>query len=469
MKKILRVLGYILGVCIFLTCLAACGIFVYQIYKLNVLTEEFLILGGIILLLLCLIGFFLSFNHKILGNLLLVLLIGFSGLGFNYFHKTEKVLDKVSIAKEEKQVSNTTFVLVKRVNYGGNLRKVGILSMGNQRLTQAAVEQFKDWYEWKPFDSFYDLGDSLLDGSIDAMMLDQISWETFKELYEPAQDQYHVTADFNVVLEEKLDPKPVDVTQEPFTVLISGKDYGDLSVSYSHSDVNILVTVNPQTHDILMLGIPRDFYIPQPCQDGQKDKLTHTGLFGAKGTADAISEFFDIPINYYVEVNFNSVVKIVDALGGITVDSPNAFSIFGHDFVVGENHLNGEEALAFTRERYSFEDGDNERSRNQMRVLEAVIDRAMSPSIIKNYSKLLDSLSDSFKTNMSVKEMTSFIKSQMKHLKDWKIEQIQVSGNGLEAVSPALGFKVYMMEPDMASVEAAKTQIEKALTVEELS
>ena len=257
------------------------------------------------------------------------------------------------------------------------------------------------------------------------------------------------------------------MTKEPFTVLISGRDYGDLHAAYSHSDVNIIMTINPQTHKILMLGIPRDYCVPQPCQDGKTDKLTHTGLFGAKATVDTIEQFFDIPINYYVEVNFNSVVKIVDALGGITVDSPNAFSIFGHDFVVGENHLNGEEALAFTRERYSFQDGDNERSRNQMRVLEAMIDKAMSPAIIKNYHKLMDTLSDSFKTNMTVNEMTSFIRSQMEHVKDWKIEQIQVNGSDKHMVSPCLGFEVYMMEPNMDSVEAARTQMEQMLTVEE--
>ena len=130
------------------------------------------------------------------------------------------------------------------------------------------------------------------------------------------------------------------------------------------------------------------------------------------------------------------------------------------------NHMDGLQSLGFVRERYSFEDGDRERSRNQMRVLQAIIDKALSPSIIKSYPKLLDSLSSCFKTNLSEGEITSFIKFQLKHMEKWDIKQIQVNGTGITTVSPALGFEVYMMDPNMDTVEHAEKLIKKVLNNE---
>lgn len=237
--------------------------------------------------------------------------------------------------------------------------------------------------------------------------------------------------------------------------------YGTIT-TISRSDVNMIVTINPKTHQILMTGIPRDFYVPQTCQGNQSDKLTHTGIYGVECTISSVENFMGIDLNYYARVNFSSVVDIVDALGGITINAPFAFTTSaGLQIQKGDNNLNGYETLMFVRERKNLPDGDRERSRNQMRAFEAIINKAISPSIITNYSSIMNAVSGSFQTNMSQKEMTDFIKQQLNDMKGWDIKQIQVSGSGSTLYSPANGFNSYVMVPNEATVENAKKLIDK--------
>lgn len=224
----------------------------------------------------------------------------------------------------------------------------------------------------------------------------------------------------------------------------------------------MIATVNPKTHQVLLTSIPRDYYVPQPCQGGQTDKLTHTGIFGVDCTVETVENYFGIDINYYVRVNFSSVENIVDALGGINVDSPIAFNALGYSFSAGTNSLNGKEALAFSRERYSLGGGDRDRGKNQMRVITGIINKAISPSIITNYTSILDAVSGSFQTNMSNNEMTSLIKMQINDMSGWDIEQISVNGTGNgSAWSPANGFNSWVMEPNVNTVKRAVEVIKK--------
>lgn len=273
-----------------------------------------------------------------------------------------------------------------------------------------------------------------------------------------------VVKQYTYKIESKDISKNVNVTTKPFNIYITGIDtYGSISTK-SRSDVNMIVFVNPKTHQILMTGIPRDFYVPQTCQNNQLDKLTHTGIFGVDCTINTMENFMDIDLNYYARVNFSSVVDIVDALGGITVNSPFAFTAYTNHSVhikKGENHLNGEQTLGFVRERYGLSDGDRERSRNQMRVVEAMINKAISPAIITNYTSIMNAVSGSFQTNMSQSEITSLIKMQLDDMSKWDIKQIQVSGQGATMWTPANGFNAYVMVPNDACVENAKKLIEK--------
>ena len=343
---------------------------------------------------------------------------------------------------------------------------LGILSIGNLELQDAALKELSFDYVGVEFDSYKKFGSALYDGMVDSLLVSDSFFAFLKEFFPEFRKDIKVIEKFNVNFKASSISKNVNIVKDPFVVYISGHDAEDIDSNISRSDVNILMTINPTTHQILMLGIPRDFYIPQVCQNNQKDKLTHTGMYGVACTVESVENFINVPVNYYVEVNFDSIINVVDALGGITVNSPFEFSSVKYNFVKGENNLNGDQTLSFCRHRYSFLDGDRERSRNQMRVLTAIINKAMSPSIITKYPSLMDSLSSSFKTNMSQKEITTFIKSQLKHMEKWDIKQIQVNGTGLTTVSPALGFEVYMMEPNMDTVEHAEKLIKKVLNNE---
>ena len=256
----------------------------------------------------------------------------------------------------------------------------------------------------------------------------------------------------------------VDVTKDSFNLLISGIDtYGSIT-KVSRSDVNILVTVNPSTHNILLTSIPRDYYVLIP-EFNEYDKLTHAGIYGVETSVSTIENLLDTTINYYIKVNFTSVIDIVDAIGGITVDSKYDFTTQdGYHFTKGSNKLDGEEALSFARERKSFADGDRVRGENQELILTAIINKAMSASIITDYVALLNALSDKFVTNITDEEITDFIKKQISEMPSWKINSISLDGT--DAYDYTYSYqkqKLYVMKPYQESIINAQERINSTL------
>lgn len=256
----------------------------------------------------------------------------------------------------------------------------------------------------------------------------------------------------------------VDVTKDSFNILISGIDtYGSIT-KVSRSDVNILVTVNPSTHNILLTSIPRDYYVLIP-EFNEYDKLTHAGIYGIETSVSTIENLLDTKINYYVKVNFTSVIDIVDAIGGITVNSSYDFTTpDGYHFTKGTNELDGEEALSFARERKSFADGDRVRGENQELILTAIINKAMSASIITDYVALLNALSDKFVTNITDEEITDFIKKQISEMPSWTIDSISLDGT--DAYDYTYSYqkqKLYVMKPYQESIINAQERINSTL------
>ena len=449
---------------IFLIALVIFGFLIFQVVTLNLLPLSIfliMVLGTMFVLILFLL---LCAKWKLLGNILLCLSIAIFSLGNIYVYKAHTLLKNVS--DTNKNVVNFSVVALKeRVEKPSSL---GILSIGNLEFQYKALEQIEESYTIVEINSYEKFINDLYEENVDSILVASNSIELIEEYYPSFIEDVKVIQTVKVEMESQKVSSDIDIVHEPFNIYISGKDAEGID-NLSRSDVNIIMSINPSTHQILMTGVPRDFYIPQTCQNNQQDKLTHTGMFGIACTVDSMENFMQVPIDYYVEVNFNSLINVVDSLGGITVNSPLAFTAGGYEFVVGENEMDGQKALAFSRERYSFEDGDRERSRNQMRVLTAIINKAMSPSIIGHYSELLDTLSTSFKTNLSKKEITSFIKSQLMNMQLWNIQQIQVNGYGDSVVSPALGFEVYVMVPYEDTVQDAEQLIQKILDNEEIT
>lgn len=344
------------------------------------------------------------------------------------------------------------------------------LSTGN---TQAAVAQLNQDYSTtlttQSFNAATELVDALKAEEVNVILIDQGHLSVLEDLegYEDTMDNLREVKSFRVVVQTDNTPQPTGTISDNdsvFTVYISGSDSRDSNImATGRSDVNIIATVNTKTHQVLLLNTPRDFYVPL-ARSGPydlPDKLTHAGIYGVDESKDTLAEYYGIDIDYYFRVNFNGFEDIIDALGGIDVDSQYAFSSSISDTPIhynkGINHLDGYEALYYVRERYSFVNGDYQRGINQMQVIEAVMKKAMSPSILTSYTSMMQALSDCFKTSVPSDLISSLVRDQLSSGGDWNIVTYYVSGTGSSEYTYSIpSQKAYVTIPDESTVETAK-------------
>lgn len=311
---------------------------------------------------------------------------------------------------------------------------------------------------------------ALYAGEVDVIILNESYRNLILEEKENFTEETRVIYSVSYSEQQKNISRKINVSEDPFLVMISGIDtYGEVD-TVSRSDVNILAAVDPSTGRILLVSIPRDYYVPIIAgtqsiagRSGSMDKLTHSGLFGAECTVRTVENLFDAEINYYVKVNFSGVVEIIDALGGITVQSDYAFD----GFQAGSNELNGEQALSFARNRYAFEDGDRQRGKNQMRVIEGVVAKVSGLSLDYDYGALINAVSSSIEMNFSDQEVKQLIQLQVTRHPAWTVESISVTGTDGTDYSYFYGSDLYVMYPDEASVDAAKEKIREILGIEQ--
>lgn len=228
----------------------------------------------------------------------------------------------------------------------------------------------------------------------------------------------------------------INVASESYTMYISGIDtYGEISAS-SRSDVNMLMVMNPNSHHMLLVNTPRDYYVDLPgISGGQYDKLTHAGNYGVEASMAALSQLYDEPVEFYTRLNFSSLIDIVDALGGITVESELSFTTGEDsgaivDIIEGKNHLDGIEALAFSRERQAFEDGDNQRGKNQQLVINGIFKRVLSPRVILGANQILNTIGQNTEINMSRSQVQGFIRSYLDGAFQWNTDSVSATGYG---------------------------------------
>ncbi len=275
--------------------------------------------------------------------------------------------------------------------------------------------------------------------------------------------------------EVEAEANKTDVSKKPFVVYLSGVDTrgGGEIKDKALSDVNMVIAINPKTAKILMVNIPRDFYVPLEGNPAKMDKLTHAGTKGVSCSMKTLEAFFDIKFNYYAKVNFESVVDIVDTLGGVTVNSEYNFTSYysltydtTYKFVKGENKLTGLSALAFARERKNVPGGDRTRGKHQQLIIKAIINKAISPSNLmpSKISKLVDCVTSHTSTNISYGEISDLVKLQLDKMPSWDIQNISVDGKG--ATKPTYvtgGLNAYVMIPDESTVDEAKLKLKEVL------
>ena len=451
-------------------------VFGIMLYVLDMIPFKYLIIFYIVFGLLYLYLFITSFPKKIKNKfkisscVFLILFATIFGVGIKYLNDTMDFVGVISKDLFQKEVYYVMTLVDSKYKDIKDLdgKSIGIYSSKNS--TKASNELNKKIKNIsKEYKNVVELFEDLQDNKIDAVLIN----ETTKNLLDTdlADMKLKLKEIYKVYVSiEKTDiVKVVDITKKPFNIYVAGGDaYGSID-NVTNTDVNMIITVDPVNRKVLLTSIPRDYYVNLPSfGDDAYDKLTHAGYYGIEESVKAIENLLDIDINYYVKVNFSTIEGVIDAIKGVDVYSDYSFNecAYGiYHFNKGMNHLNGKQALAFARERKSFSDGDIQRVKNQQKVLTAIIDKVTSSTtLVTNFSQILDSVGNSFSTNMESKNINRFIKMQLNDMRSWSIESQNLVGTDFYTYTYTYpNLQLYVMKQDENSIDVSKNKINKYL------
>ena len=445
--------------------------FIIFLRIINIIPTLYFIILIVISIILYLIIFFLLKKKKKLGYIISILFIiiyaiitYYLGITMNFFSNFSKIHYSeetflVIVLKEEYQDIND--LQNKNIGYIKN----------NLNSIEKAIKKIdkKISINKKKYEYFTSLFNDLDNKKIESILIDENYYNIKSE--EENTDNYKILYKITIRSIVKSTTKTVDIANEPFTIYISGIDvYGDIE-TVSRSDVNILMTVNPKTKQVLLTSIPRDFYVQLHGTSGYKDKLTHAGNYGINMSIDTIEDLLNIDINYYIRVNFTTLEKLIDAIGGVDVYSEYSFVSYidNYKFYQGYNHMNGKQALAFSRERKSLPAGDMDRGKNQEAVIEAIIRKITNKDVIYKYSKILNSMKGTFQTNITDNDITKIIKKELENIGGWNITSNNLDGTGSYDYTYSYSSqKLYVTIPNQDSINNAVNLINKVKNDEKL-
>ena len=448
-------------------------IFYVSILNLNLLPSSYITIFTIAIVvftMLMVIG--LGKNHKTrkLNIFCLVIVLLVSGVYLyiaNYANATSEFLGSMF---QEVQETDEYYVVVRKDSSYDTIEDISgedVYSFQLEDDIQAELTKEAD-VNFDTQESLTDLGNNLLDEEIDIVFVSASQYSMLSEEIENFTDETKIIYTATHEVESTEDVKSADskytIENGIFNIYISGIDTSGNISNVSRSDANILVTVNTNTHEVLLTSIPRDYYVTLHSK-GAKDKLTHSGIYGINETVTTVEDLLDVDINYYVRVNFTTVIELVDTLGGIEVYSDYDFSSTGHHFNKGYNYLDGNSALIFSRERYSFASGDNQRVKNQQAVIEAIMKKVLnSTTLLTRYTDILGSLEGCFQTNIEQSEISDLVKDQLSNMSSWTIKNNALEGTGSYGPTYSMGStRLYIMLPNDSSVADAKEKIDEVM------
>lgn len=453
---------------------------VYFCFKLKLIPMKYII-GIIIALLILLVSFFgiiysgekrsengatskRSIITKIISLLLSIALV----LGCTMLIRSDNFIDKVSDAVGQKYVISVIALKDSDINKKSlDGKKFGVCYEKDSKTLTTALADMEDeigQQEYTKYDTYIQLADALYNREVDCIVVGEQFRSQLQVNHENFDNETKIITSYSYDAKLEVTTKKTDVTEKPFSVYVTGIDvYGSLN-TVSRSDVNLIVTVNPKTKQILMTSIPRDCEINLH-SNGELDKLTHTGNYGTAETINTIQDLLDMEINYFVRTNFSGMTNIVDALGGITVESDEEFDTLhgNYHIVKGLNEMDGDMALCFVRERKRLKAGDFARGRNQQKVLSALIDKALSPKIITNFDRILTALEGTFETDMTSDEIRSLLNMQLDDMADWNIINVQIEGEYYDCYETysMYGTKSDVMKPFNSHIKRVSKLINK--------
>lgn len=454
-------------------------VFVGLLAMTKMIPTIYMLIVGIMLAVIVAIIWLLVWHtrHKgrfIGGTIFAVLVSVVLCLGGFYINKTRSAISEISgVTTEVTQIA----VYVRSDDAADSVAATagynfGILSSLDRENTDGAVNHLKSDFgtdvQTTEYPGLTELADGLLNNEVNAMILNSaylgvlVDMDGYSDIESKVKEVGTVEVETEIEAnntEEPVEPITTANGGKVYTIFISGIDTRGEMTAKSRSDVNIIATVNTDTHEILLVSTPRDYFVPLSISNGAPDKLTHAGIYGIDVCMDTLGMLYDTDINYYFRINFGGFVKVIDALGGINVYSDYEFdskNILGYHFNQGDNYLNGEQALVFARERFAFAEGDRQRGKNQMAVIRAVVNKALSPEILTSYSSILSSLDGCFGTNISYEEIAELLQDQLTNGGDWTIVSYSVNGTGATEKPYSMSQEAYVMVPDYATVDKAK-------------
>lgn len=458
--------------------------------KFNIYCNSLLLIFMIIILILLKVLNFITFNTLIIifiiiGLITFLFYLIYLKINSNIMYivlNIFSVLLILALSFISIFLSKTYYFVNKAKSANIEIHKYYLLSLKDEKITgyknidgkvgtAISVPEFikKDIeLEFEKYDNQEIMYLALLDHQTQAILIDDIYFAVMQEMIIDFDNKIEVLKVFEEPVSIVVDNNDVSDKTSPFILYLSGIDtYGSIETT-SRSDVNIIFVINPKTYKVLLLSIPRDYYVKIPDTNGYRDKLTHTGIYGINTSISTIENLLDIKINYYMRVNFNTVIELIDSVGGVDIYSELDFRTSNDrncNIKEGINHVNGKCALAFSRERFIYEDGDRHRGRNQQEVIKGLISAITNKEeLLNNYLNILDNLSGNFQTNYNLDNLGYYVQNQIINKASWEVETISLNGFDSFNYTYSCPYqKLYVMEPDENTINNAKIAIESTL------
>lgn len=477
-KRKLRAWSTVIGIALVVVQLVFTVLALLKLYKLNILPLKYAIIVDIILVLVAVYNFASQFTKThIIGKILAVLLSAVLLYTFLFTSKIDDTLNKISNVKTTTDIVD---VVVLKNDKASSIKDTVSYTFGynstiNSDDTKDAIKKINfdntADIKTKEYQAWLDMFDALNKGTdIKAVIINDDSLQMLYEENEDLKDSIKIVGTIELTRKIELSASDKKVNEEPFIIYISGNDEEGEIKTIGRSDVNVLCVVNPVSRQILLITTPRDAYVyMENLSEGMKgmDKLTHAGMWGIDYSIATLNRLYECNIDYSVKVNFTGCVAVVDALGGVTINSDVDFengweaAPETYHFVVGDNECNGEQTLAFCRERKAFLDGDYQRGRNQLAALTGVINKLTSPAILTKYNSILDSVGNMILTSMPTSDITALVRGQLADTREWNVQKFSVGAEPDSLPSLWLGHNASMSKLYTGDVEIAKKLIDK--------
>ena len=458
--------------------LAFSSIFVIiYVYKLNILENKYLIpfIAGVILLgalnIFKLVRKKTRKGPKIAFAIFSALLIIIYTIICRFTDTTIGFLKKITNLKME--TVNYSVLVLDNTDYSEILdltdKKIGF--MGTDLNLNDSEKELKNkmTFEKSTYDDIGSLIGALYNNELNAVVVNEAYIHMLEESENEFVKNYKVIYKYTVrVLLKDNRVKTVDYTKDPFVLYVSGTDSRGTVSDVSRSDVNIIIVVNPKTHKILLVNTPRDYYVQLHGTTGIKDKLTHAGVYGIDMSKNTMQDLLDVKINNVVKVSFQTVIKLIDTIDGIDITSEKDYIPHTNKnchITEGEQHLDGTCALAFARERYTYETGDRHRGENQQQVITKVVEKMTNPKYMIRYNDILKNTEGTIETDISYDDITELAKYELSNLTSWTVESISLDGEGAMLPTYSMGedLPLYVMIPNEETVNNAKAKIKEYL------